>query len=169
MSERQAKRKRQNDAGQTVAVKKNKADVLTNVIIVLVVIVLVGLGAWAVIGEYQKSQQEQAPVSQTVAEYAASVEMTVEDFLAEYGLGENAEVTADTDMSVATEYMTLGNYAKLAQTDVDTLKNSLGITDETINEDTTVGEIYDMMMQNTADEGAAQTTDDTNNTTEASE
>lgn len=94
MSERQAKRKRQNEVKQTVTVKKNKADVLTNAVIALVVVVLLGLGAWAIVGEYKGNTQEVTPVTTDSVPVSQEVEET-EDTAAEGA----AEATDGTDQT----------------------------------------------------------------------
>ncbi|MBQ3038597.1 MAG: hypothetical protein IJD30_05410 [Clostridia bacterium] len=94
MSERQAKRKRQNAVKEEVIVKKNKADVLTNVVITLIVIALVGLGAWAVIGEYKGTAPEVTPV--TTDEIPVSQEDEATDDATAEGA---AEATEDTQES----------------------------------------------------------------------
>lgn len=172
MSERQAKMKRKNEGvEERVVKKKSKAEIITNIIICVAIVAVLGLGVWAVASKYQSdAQQAQAEVNTedlsddsaqqsipTIEEYAQSVGMTGEEFIKEYGLDSNEEVTPDMDISEATGYMTLGNYAKMAGAEVSEIKESMGI-DASFTEDSLMSEIF-----------AAQTEQiNENDTTEAS-
>lgn len=139
MSERQARLKRKNEETKAVNVtKKSKADIITNLVIVLVVAALIGAGAWAIYNQYAPQ-----PIP-TIAEYAESIGSTAEDFLKEYGLDTNTEVTEDMEISLAIEYMTLANYAKLNGMEIDEVKESMGL-DDTVDENTLIKDIYSML------------------------
>ncbi len=160
MSERQAKKKRKIEASEVVSTKrkKTKAEILTNAIIAVLIVALVGLGSWAVYGEIKgnleaasqevtttddTAVQQTAP---TVAEYANTLGMSTEEFLAEYGLDTNSEVNADMDMTLATEYMTLGNYAKMVGQEVADVKTSMGI-DDSFDENSIMSDIFAVMQE----------------------
>lgn len=176
MSERQAKIKRKNEIeeNKNIHKKTKKSDVLFNVILVVVTVAILGLGAWAVASKYTTNGTSDTTTEQsvddsasqetpTVEEYAESLGQTAEEFMTEYGLDQNSEVTKDMQMTLATEYMTLANYAKLSGTDTQTMKDSMGLSeDETITDDTVMSDIYDKMMSS-ADNGEAESDTESEN------
>ena len=151
MSERQAKRRRQNEMSQTQPVKKaSGATILTNCVITVVILALLGLGAWAVYDEIQQNNATQSAQEQidnlegdfvSVETYAQDLGMTGDEFLAEYGLSEVSGVTASTDMSTAVEHMTLSNYAKLQEMEIPELLESMGITN-TFDENALMADVF---------------------------
>lgn len=153
MSERQARLKRKNLTDDVILPKKRtKADILTNVVIVLIVVVLVGVGALAIYNEYSQKAAEQATTETqqeipTIGQYAESMGLTADAFLEEYGLNNTTEVSIDTKINDAIQYMTLGNYAKFGGMDISEVKESLKI-DASVNENTLMSEIYEMLSQN---------------------
>lgn len=174
MSERQARIKRKNEGvEERVVKKKSKAEIITNIIICVAVVAVLVLGVWAVASKYQSdAQQAQTDVNTenvsddsaqqsipTIEEYAQSVGMTGEEFIKEYGLDSNEEVTPSMELSMATEYMTLGNYAKMVGAEVSEIRESMGI-DETFTDDSLMSEILAAQ--------AVETTDDEAEATEAS-
>ena len=196
MSERQVKKiRKENPVEETKVKKKSKSDILTNSIIVVLIVAVLGLGSWAVYSKFaSENATEQTGVvdesnvvtndeqvqTPTIAEAAAEAGMTTEDYMAEYGLDSIENVTADTLMTDAISYMTLANYAKLSGMDVSEFREMNGI-DESYSDDMTMEEISEAMMQaenqqaatedeQTADtEETAQTQDDTAQTDETSE
>ena len=159
MSERQAKKRRM-EVGKDET-KKSKSGILINCVLTLLVVAVAGVGGWAVYTNYGDNatdvQTEQVQQTQTIEQYAQSVGMTADDFLNEYGLVENEEVTKDMDVTLATEYMTIENYAKFSGLQVDGLKEALGLGEEFTN-DMLMSEVYAKMM-----EGSMNTQDDSQN------
>lgn len=133
MSEKQAKKKRA-AAEQPVAKAKDKSSVLANVIIVLVILAVLGLGAYAVGSKYMNNSSSETADntqnSETVADYIAKNDMTFDDFKAEYGLADNADITEDTIAEAAASSMTLDNYAKYSGTTLEELKAQYGLGDD---------------------------------------
>ncbi len=187
MSERQVKKIRKETPVEVKKVKKkSKSEILMNSVIVVFIIAVLGLGSWAVYSKYASDNaaeqtgvvdesnvvtddtQTQIP---TIAEAAAEAGMTTEDYLAEYGLDSRDDITGDTQLSVAVEYMTLANYAKLSGMDVSEFREMNGI-DESFSDDMTMGEISAAMMeaanQETTDE-TEETANGENETTDNSE
>lgn len=168
MSERQSKLKRKNENTQTDVVKKkkkSKAEIITNMIICVAVIAVLGLGGWAIATKPQDNNTPAQDVTDgmtsstpTIEQYAQSMGMTGEKFIKEYGLDEFESITPDTDLEFATEYMSLKNYAKLVNSDVETIKAEMGI-DENVKEETAMGEIFYELQQKAE---AQQNQDDEN-------
>lgn len=158
MSERQAKKiRKENPVSENTKRKKTKSEILTNSIIAVLVIAFIGLGSWAVYSKFDTNKdavqnetvtdtgadagaEEQAQAT-TVAQAAEEAGMSTEDYLAEYGLDSIDDITGDTEMSVAVEYMTFANYAKLSGTDTATLRESAGL-DDSISDDTPMSEVF---------------------------
>lgn len=190
MSERQARIRRKSEAEEVKTVKKkSKAEIITNVVICVAVVAVLGLGGWAVASKYQNnaaqtqaeadSQDISADAAQqsvpTIEEYAQSLGMTGEEFIKEYGLDSNEEVTPYMEMTLATEYMTLANYAKMIGSETAEVRESMGI-DDTFADDTLMGEIFAAQADvtdgaenadsDTADGASEDNTEATDNTAE---
>lgn len=147
MSERQAKLKRKNEIIETPKKKRNPMDIVFNIIIVVLIVAVLGVGSWAVYSKYSQMPKDTTSgtteqIVPTLAEYASTAGISVEEFLAEYGLVEVEGITEETDMNEIINYMTVANYAKLSETDAATMLESLG-TDNEYTEDTLMGVIFD--------------------------
>lgn len=133
MSERQAKLKRKNEIKETPKKKKSAMDIIFNIIIVVLILAVLGIGSWAVYSKYSQmpagdtTENAQTP---TVAEYAQTEGIAVDEFLAQYGLGEVSEITADSQITDIIPHMTLANYAAFSGTDVAEMKESMGLGEE---------------------------------------
>lgn len=161
MSERQAKLKRKNEVVNTPAKKKKGAlDIISNIIIVVLILAVLGIGSWAVYSKFSQMAANNNVVAPTISEYANSEGLSVEEFMAKYGLGAETGLTGESLISDAMEYMTLANYAALVGTDVAQIKESMGLGDE-YTDDTPMSVIYDNV--------AAQTTDDETQSVEVEE
>ena len=159
MSESRAKRERKGKEPE-VQVKKNKSNILFNIIVVLVIIAVVGVGGWAV---YEKIKAD-APVeqTQTIADIAAEEEMPVEELLSKIGLadeGFTGEEPAEDLLSI----MTLENFAKFEDKDVEEFKKEYGIENlendmlwEEAQMNIPMGKIAEMQYGTTFEEFAAQ-------------
>ena len=112
-----------------------------NVILVLVVVLVLALAGYATgpkvwSGLKAMLPQPPAPDTSIVSGMAESLEMTVDDFKAEYGLSE--DVTGETQMMDVIGDMTLKNYAKLSEKEYAEFVEEMGIGDK-VTEDTTWG------------------------------
>lgn len=132
MSEKQAKKQRKTQTDTPHHSPAQKKLSLFNVALVLVIIAVLALGTFAVVRNYEPKVE--APQTQTVAQYAESVGMTADEFLAEYGLSGVENVTADTDINTASGEMTVENYAKYTSVTVDQLKEDYSLGEAVTNE-----------------------------------
>lgn len=174
MSERQAKLKRKNQEENTTNVKKTqKSDTITNLIIVIVIVAMVVLGAWAIYSKYNRTTTDTDATNtadtsdvqpQTVANVAEEKGLSAEDFISEYGLGDVEGINGDTDFQTAMQSMTLENYAKYLDEDVDELISGINV-DAKITADMTVGEVTDIVSQ-AQSETSADDSQQENQTTE---
>ena len=148
MSERQAKLRRKNQDTKEVAKKKSKSDVVFNIVIVLLVVAVVGLGGWAVGTKYvqdaqmastQTEGEEQAPV--TIKQYAEAMGITTGQFMTEFGLDNNENINPETQMNDAIGYT--------GSTLEDAIKN-FGL-DAGVKGDTLMSEV-DKMIKEKAEE-----------------
>lgn len=120
MSERQAKLKRQNAVEEVKENKKSKSDILMNIVIAVVVVAVIGLGVIAIMGNQDKKDEQLPVVTETTGDgnietlraFAESIGMTAENFIKEYGLDGNPEITPDTDLYTTFGNMTVENFAK---------------------------------------------------------
>ena len=183
MSERQAKLKRKNESQEVQHHhrKRSKGEIITNVVIGVAIAACLGLGGWAIADKHQSKAQQTAAQDQaadtsaqdtasqqqvpTIEEYAQSLGMTGEDFIKEYGLDKSGEeISPSMEMTLATEYMTLGNYAKLQGQDVETVKQSMGLENSDYNEDTMMSEVLaNMQAAQAAADGQETTENDAQN------
>ena len=123
MSERQARIKRKNEPQQEVT-KKRKGSIAGNVIITIIIIAFLGLGYYAIKDKLPKPD----PKPVTVETLAEDKGMSVEDFIKEYGLGE--DVTKDTSEDEFLSKLTVENYAKYKGQTVEELLEENGIKGE---------------------------------------
>lgn len=114
---------------------------MINVIIAVILIAVIGLAVYAVYGKISENMTrtaiENGEAEPTVGYLAEQSGMSVEDYLAQYGvsgLGENATQEEMTDA------MTVGNYATYAGTTVEDLQTQYGL-DETPSADANWGEL----------------------------
>ena len=126
MSESKAKKQRKEQVPQE-APKKDKSGLIFNIVIILVVAAIAIPGGFAA---YEKIKANMPVVEEeqvmTVAQVAQEEELSVEDFLAKIGLAESdltAESTADELLAV----MTIENFAKFEDTEVEEFKKMYGI------------------------------------------
>lgn len=128
MSESRSKRERKEQPKQVKAApKKTKAEIILNVVAVLLVVAVAGIGGYAVKDDIKALLPEKpAPQIETVGDYAESIETTVEELLAKCGM-EASGLTADSDMNEMYEKFTIESYAKFTDTDAETLKAIYGI------------------------------------------
>lgn len=166
MSERQAKLKRKNEACEVKKKKRSPLEVVTNIILVLLILAVLGVGGWAV---YNKLSQAPANDDQavtdnvqdsdttvpTIAEYAATEGKEVDEFLAEYGLSSEDGVTEDMLITDIVDKLTLANYAKLMGTDTAALKESMGLGED-YSDDTPMSVVIEEQQAAQQDDDSAQ-------------
>lgn len=126
MSERQARLKRKNEPQTEEAKKRSKGSVWMNVVITVVVIAFLGLAGYALKDNIKAILPEKPEKETTVADLAKNRDISVEEFLSEYGL-EGEELTADSTESEVMSKLTVENYAKYTEQSVEELLSSYGI------------------------------------------
>ena len=132
MSESRAKKERKTQVQeQVVAKKKDPSGIIVNIIIVLVVIAVAGCGIWAAYDKISANiaaDTEAADTQnvQTVATMALEEGLSVEELLAKCGL-EDSGITGESLSTELLEIMTIENFAKFEDTDVEEFKKQFGI------------------------------------------
>ncbi len=130
MSERQAKSKRKSEIKETPKKKKNTLDVISNMIIVILILAVLGIGGWAVyskLSQQPSTESSESLTAPTIAELAQEESVSVEEFLAKYEIADVESLTGESYITDALPYMTLANYAAFSGTDVATIKESMGL------------------------------------------
>ncbi len=143
MSERQAKTKRKNEIKQTPKKKKNALDIISNIIIVVLILTVLGIGGWAVYSKFSQMPKEGTTediTTPTISESAEEEGLSVEEFLAKYGVSDSEGLTPDTEITEMMPLMTLENYAKFSGVEIETIKQGMGLSEEYTN-DTLMSEI----------------------------
>lgn len=130
MSERQAKLKRKNEVVDAPVKKKSALDIVSNIVIVVLILAVLGIGGWAVYSKYSQMPSSNEAITPTISEYAETQGITAEEFIEAYGLNGVAEITSDSLVTDAMLYMTLGNYATFAGADVEEVREGMGIGDQ---------------------------------------
>ncbi len=130
MSERKAKRERKEQVAPEK--KKQKSNVLFNVVITVVVLAVVALGVWAVYPTINNNSQviEDSMQTTTLGDVVAELGTTVEEFLATYQIDEANGFTAESDIIEVTSQMTVENYAKFEGVTLDEIKAQFRYTDD---------------------------------------
>lgn len=118
MSERQARIKRKSEPIKEE--KKKSGSALLNWITAILIIVFLGLGGYALKDSIKAILPEKPEKETTVLDLAKDRDMTVEEFIEEYGLS-GGEVTAETTESEMTSMLTVANYAKYNGEEMDEL------------------------------------------------
>ena len=134
MSESRAKKERKTQVQEKVVVKKkDPSSIIINIIIVLVVIAVAGCGVWAAydkisanIAANTEAGDTQNTTPQTVAIMAQEEGLSVEELLAKCGL-EDSGITGESLSTELLEIMTIENFAKFEDTDVEEFKKQFGI------------------------------------------
>lgn len=165
MSERQAKLKRKNEIIETPKKKRNPMDIVFNIIIVVLIVAVLGVGSWAVYSKYSQMPKDTTSEGTeqavpTLAEYAETLGLSVEEFVADYGLTGDEGITAETDMNEVINHLTVANYAKLSQTDAKTILDSFG-ADNGYTEETLMSDIFaDLAAESEAQEASDAATEE---------
>ena len=125
MSEKQARIKRKNEPERPVEQKK-KGSVLINCITAILIIAFLGLGGYALKDNIKAMLPEKPEKEKTVSDIAKDKDMSVDEFIAEYGL-DGEEVTKKTTETELIEKLTVENYAKYSDMTTDELLEKYGI------------------------------------------
>lgn len=125
MSERQARQKRKNEPQNEI--RKQKGSSLFSWITAIVIIAFLGLGGYALKDNIKALLPEKPEKETTVSNISKDREMTVDEFLEEYGLTD-AEITKDSTESEVMEKLTVKNYAKYTDKTVEELLEEYEIT-----------------------------------------
>lgn len=121
--------------------KASQSDKIINAVVVLVILVFVVVGVYATYGKISEGIEDKAIVNgekeATVEYLAKQADMTVEDYLAQYGLSLGDEISKKTTESEMLDNMTVENY--LAYTGMEQTADEIiadaGLTD-TVTKDT---------------------------------
>ena len=140
MSEKQARQKRKSEPQKEI--KKQKGAWVMNTVITVIVVAFLSLAGYALKDNIKAILPERPEKEQTVADLAKAREMSVDDFLAEYGL-EDGEVTEETTESEVISKLTVANYAKYNNQTTDELLEQYGI--EKADEDMLWQDAYGLM------------------------
>lgn len=124
MSESRAKKERKASAPDVQPVKKDKANIWFTLITVVVALAIVVAGGFAIYGKIQAEK----PVEevQTVADIALEEGLSAEEFLAKIGM-DGGDFTGESSADDLLAAMTLENFAKFEDTDVEDFKKKYGI------------------------------------------
>jgi len=155
MSEKQARQKRKN-APQT-EVKKQKGTWVMNTVITVIVVVFLCLAGYALKDNIKAVLPERPEKEKTVSDLAKERDMSVDDFLAEYGL-DSEEVTKKTTESEIMSKLTVENYAKYEGKTADELLEEYGI--ESADKDMLWSDAYELMPMSKYAENMGMTFDD---------
>ena len=134
MSERKAKKIRKEQVAEPVAKKKEKKNILFNVVSVVLVLAFLGLGAFAVVSDMdfgkdtETSTDANAEIT-TLGDYAGSIGISYEQMAEQYGFSPD---TFNKDMLVndAVNLFTIEHIAKMNNQDVNEFKETLGIPED---------------------------------------
>lgn len=127
MSESKAKKQRKEQAPQVAPKKKDKSGIIFNIVVILVIAAVVGVGGWACYEKIKANMPVEEEVQvQTVANVAQEEELSVEEFLAKLGL-EDAGLTAESTAEELMAKMTIENFAKFEDTEVEEFKTMYGL------------------------------------------
>lgn len=136
MGEKQVKRNRKGTAKVSMPKKRaDKATVITNIIITVVILAVFGLGAYAVGTKYYEKWKASQPVPEkTVADFIGEQGITFEEFKTQYGIAaDDAEVTEESAIDAVAYKFSLDNYAKYTGTTVEELKTQYGLGEDVPN------------------------------------
>lgn len=135
MSERQAKKMRKEQQPTEVKKPRNTSRIVTNLVIVLVVLAVAGLGvfaSWDIIKAALPQGGEQQTV-QTIASIAEVEGLTAEELLAKCDLAD-AGLTADSPADDMFALLTVEKFAKYEDMTADELKADYGLPEDTAND-----------------------------------
>lgn len=111
-----------------------KADKTINAIIVLIILAFVAVGVYATYGKIAEGIKDRAiengEAEATVAYLAKQENMSVEDYLAQYGLSVGDTITEKSTQSEMVDNMTLENYGKYVGQDAQEMIDGTNLQDK---------------------------------------
>lgn len=131
MSEKRAKKLRK-EQPQEMARAKKKSGAGFNAILALIIVAALVLGGYVIYNQYKINNPSTDP--ETVSDRAEAEGITAEELLAKYGIDAVEDVDADTEMAIASGYMTVEKYAEFEGTTVDEIKANYGFSDDVTND-----------------------------------
>lgn len=155
MSEKQARQKRKSEPPKQT--EKQKGTWVMNTVITVVVIAFLCLAGYALKDNIKAMLPERPEKEQTVADIAKEKDMTVEEFLTEYGL-DSEEVTEKTTESELMSKLTVANYAKYNDQTTEELLEEYGIAEA--DEDMLWQDAYNLMPMSKYAENMGMTFED---------
>ena len=134
-----------NEAGKK---KSTSMDKLINVIIAVIIVAFVAVGAYAVYSKISSGiterKIENGEAEATVGYLAKQQDMTVEDYLAQYGLTLGSDIDENTTQSDMLDSMTLEKYAEYSGQNADDIITKAGLSEQ-VTKDTLWGEVRVLM------------------------
>lgn len=128
--------------------KSTPMDKLINIIIAVIIVAFVAVGAYAVYGKISSGIQERkienGEAEATVGYLAKQQDMTVEDYLAQYGLTLGGDIDENTTQSDMLDSMTLEKYAEYSGQNADDIITKAGLSEQ-VTKDTLWGEVRVLM------------------------
>lgn len=124
MSEKQAKRNRKVEPKK--AETKKSGSVWANVIITVIIVAFLGLACYALKDSIKSMIPEKPEKTPTVADMAKERDMTVEEFMTEFGL-DGSQITKDSTEADLVSVFTVANYAKFQDKTSEELMAEYGI------------------------------------------
>ncbi len=127
--------------------RTTSADKAVNVVIALIIIAFVVLGVLAIRDKISIAPKNEADdttstdTTQTVQQLADTAGMSVEDYLAQYGLTLSDELTAESSENDMINDMTIENYAKYGDMETEDLLQGLS---ENVTKDTVMKDLMNM-------------------------
>lgn len=129
--------------------KSTPADKMFMTLIVVIIAAVLGLGGYAVYGKISKNLEtkaiEENNAEKTVNYLADQAGMSVDDYLAEYGLQDTEGINGKTTESAMVSKMTLENLAKYEGKELDAFIEENGVPADKVNGNTTWEEAKDLI------------------------
>jgi len=124
MSERQARLQRKSEPEKNKDQKKGS--VLANIIITVIILAFLGLGGYALKDKIKALIPEKPEKEATVSDMAKERDMSVDEFITEFGL-DAEQITKDSTEQDLMSQFTVANYAKYEDKSIDELLDEYGI------------------------------------------
>ncbi|MEE0944404.1 MAG: hypothetical protein UIM24_03010 [Clostridia bacterium] len=131
MSEKRAKKLRKEQPQEAVRVAKKSGSGF-NAILALIIVAAIALGGYVIHNQYKVNHPSTDP--ETVSDRAEAEGISIDEFLAKYGIDAVEDVDANTEMAAAAGYMTVEKYAEFEGITVDELKANYGFSADVTND-----------------------------------
>ncbi len=135
MSERNAKKTKKENVMPVSKPKKSTGEKVFIIVTIVIMLVVVGLGGWAVADKVIKEKALETPTTETENPYVVTVGqialeegLSVDDFLKKVGL-ENSGLTEESTSDELFEVMTVAGFAAFEEMEVDEFKKKYKIED----------------------------------------